>query len=54
MIVVPTGFHPCDNVMQASGYLIDFEVGRTFREPQAPGWLKVITAVSEKVGINLP
>ena len=54
MVVVPTGCHPCDNVTQASGYLIDFEVGRTLQERQAPGWLKVITAVIEKVGINRP
>ena len=54
MVVLPTGIDPCDNITQASDYLIDFKVGRTFREPQAPGWLKVITAVSENVGINLP
>ena len=30
----PTGIHPCNNALRSLPYLIDFEVGRSFSDPQ--------------------
>ena len=30
----PTGIHPCNNALRSPPYLVDFEVGRSFRGPQ--------------------